>query len=371
LACPADGPEDPSGTGDGDGDTGDEEPCAPSEDSVDESSCGPLGSDYVGDDSDQFPACISDGGTYELIADPPGSIGRVGAFEQIADILWRDGRPSSEDFIDARTIYEEDQGLGSRVSRREDLHYPPIPPEDPDWDPGVEDSKQCTVSALVDKYPDRCAGPAKIEPIINQAFIDGANGDGDANAHAARIEAAGMWFLYLSVYKEANTCFTGAAKDCDSSWAYYTGGHQVDGDVIGLAGFLSEHAPYTHQRVFDGILGVRCVRDLYPEDDYPTWDDLPAAAQDLFNDAWEQIDEALHRGLAVVLRQHLLAQNSCEAANANWGFLQIAGPVLDREAADRGAAGAAELAAIWELAEPAPEDIDRAVELLDEIFDCP
>jgi hypothetical protein len=348
-------------------------PCDPADDAVDQSSCVPLDTDYLplDSDNDPYPACISDGGVYELVADPPSSIARVEAFETIADLLWRNGAPTAEDFTDARTAYDMEEGLGSRVERREDLHYPPIP--EAEWDPGLDPDKQCSNTMLAEAYPDRCAGPAKLRPLVNQAFIDGQEGNGDPNVAAAKIEATLMWFFYISTYKEAYTC-TSKGKDCDSSWAYYTGGAQVDGDVIGLANFVRQHSPETHQRIFDGVLAVRCFRDLYPNDMYATYDDLPTEGQELFDQAWEQLDNALHRGYAIVVRQHLLAQDDeqcSEATAANWAFLQIAGPVLDREAQERDPDAAAELAAIWALEEPTTDDLEQGAALIDQIFPCP
>jgi hypothetical protein len=162
--------------------------------------------------------------------------------------------------------------------------------------------------------------------------------------------------------------------DCDSAWANYAGGAQADGDVLGFARLVREHSPGTHQRIFDGILAARCFRDLYSIDDYPTYTDLPADGQALFDNAWEQIDDAVSRGFVVVLRQHLLAQDdeACSSATAaNWAFVTIAGGALDREIRERDEAAADELATIYALTAPTTEDIERAVELLDQAVPCP
>ena len=66
------------------------DPCAPSDEPVDEANCAPLETDYPG--ADIYPACISDGGSYELYADPPGSIARIEAGDAIAALLEVDGR---------------------------------------------------------------------------------------------------------------------------------------------------------------------------------------------------------------------------------------------------------------------------------------
>ncbi len=369
TACPA------SDDGDGAdevGDTGDTgaEPCPPAAATLDESACMAAPGDYVPGADDDYAACISDAGSYELVGTPPGSIARIEAYEQIAALLWLDGAPTPDDFTMARTAYELDEGLASRVDRREDLHYPPIP--EAEWDPGLDADKQCSNTMLAAAYPDRCVGPAQMRPLLSQAFIDGIEGTGDPNVHAARIKGTLLWFLYLSIYKEAETCFSVAAKDCDSAWAYYTGGAQIDGAVIGLAKFIAQYSDNTNSRIYDGLLALRCVRDLYPEDMYPLLGDLPQEGQDLFAQAWEQLDQALHRGLAIVLRQHVAAQDSCgDAAQANWALVQIVGPALQREAGARDAAAASELEGLYALAEPTAEDSARIIELIDQVFPCP
>lgn len=370
AGCPADddGTDEVADT-DETGDAG-ADPCDPAAAVLDESACTPAPGDYQPGADDDYAACISDAGSYELIADPPGSIARIEAYEQIADLLWLAGAPTPEDFIAARTAYELDEGLASRVDRREDLHYPEIPMAE--WDPGLDPDKQCSNTMLAAAYPDRCVGPAQMRPLLSQAFIDGIEGSGDPNLHAARIKGTLLWFLYLSIHKEANTCLTAAAKDCDSAWAYYTGGAQVDGAVIGFAAFVQEYSANTHQRIYDGLLAVRCVRDLYPEDTYPLLADLPQEGQDLFAQAWNQLDQALHRGLAIVVRQHALAQDSCGgAAAANWELVTIVGHALQREAGVRDSAAASELESLYALDDPTPEASARIVELIDLVFPCP
>jgi hypothetical protein len=367
-----DDPKSESGDGDGDGDVAGE-PCDPADDPIDEASCMTLASDYLpsDSDSDMYPACISDGGVYELVDVPPGTIARIEAYDQIAALLWENGAPRPEDFTAARTTYELEEGLGSRVDRRDDLHYPAIPMDE--WDPGLDQDKQCANDSLASAYPDRCVGPAKLRPLINEAFIAGIEGDGDLNVHAARIEATLLWFFYISIYKEAYTCMH-TPKDCDSSWAYYAGGAQADGALIGFAELIQRYSPNTHQRIFDGVLAVRCFRDLYSIDDYPTYAELPADGQQLFDTAWEQLDDALARGLAIALRQHLLAQDDeqcSEATAANWAFVQIVGGALDRELRERDAAIADQLLAIYELETPITDDLEQAAELLDQIIACP
>lgn len=372
----SDGGGDSDGTGsdggDSDGDDSgpsDPDPDAPFGPAVDESSCQPLDTDYqpTADVDDMWDACVTDDGEYHLIADTPGSIARVEAYEEIADLLWRNGTPSGDDFLAARVAYAREEGLESRVVRREDLHYDPIPMED--WDPGIDEDKQCTVEANVAAYPDRCVGPARMAPMLNDAFEAGAAGT-DPDLNAARVKAALLWFLQLSTYKEAWTC-TFKAKDCDSAWAYYTGGTNRAGG-LGFAREIRRHSSGSHERVFDGVLAARCWRELHDIEMYPTLDDVPADGQMLYDLAWAQLDTALDRGMALVVRQHLGRQLelSGSAAASNWQFLQIAGPTMDRAARLIDAGQADALAALWAQDSVTSEDVDAGVAAIDALFPC-
>lgn len=335
---------------------------------VDESSCAAAATDFVpGSDSDPYPACMVDDGAYHLVADTPSSIARVEAYETMMDLLG--DSPTPDDFVMARTEYALDEGLESRLVRREDLHYPEIPMSD--FDPDFEDDKQCSAPSNVEKHPDRCAGPAKIAPIIDAAFVAGIEEDGAPEIQVAKIDAAVMWFFLLSSYKEANTCIN-TAKDCDSSWAYYTGGFDRNGG-IGLSEEVSALSDMAHQRIFDGISAVRCWREAYPIEDYPTRDDLPEEGERLLSDALEQLDNALWYGYARVVRDRIEQHDSvCGIeAEASLAWLQIAGPVLDFEASERGAAEASTLAAFWNNDAPTAADLEGAVAAIDAIFPCP
>lgn len=356
---------DTSNTSDSDGETGDllcdmaAQPC------VDESACTPLASDYQpranGSADDMWPTCIADSGSYTLVASEPGSIARVQAFESIADLLWRNGTPSAADFTEARTVYVTPEGLESRLVRREDLHYPAIPMED--WDDQVDADKQCTVPANVTKYPERCAGPAVIGPLITENFVAGQDGTGEPDVAAARIEAALLWFYYLSAYKEANTCLT-KSKDCDSAWAYYTGGFQIDGG-IGMAGYVRQLSENAHTRIFDGVLAMRCYAEYSEASDASEWFDLGT----------EQLDQALHRGYTVIVRerllQHLLNLREGSGTELSWAFLEVAGPVLDREATARNPGDAAKLRDYWTGNGGDETSTVAAIETLDQLFPCP
>ena len=348
---------------------------------IDEGACEALASDYQPrvnmSKDDTWAACITDNGKYTQV-DPgvPGSAARIVAYDEIAKLLWNDGvTPAKDDFTAARDQYIIPQGLESRVVRREDLHYPEIPMAE--WDPQVESDKQCTVPGLPEKYPLRCVGPITMVPLIDDAFAAGQTGDGDPQIHAATIHATLDWFIYLSIYKEAETCLSVDPADCDSAWAYYTGAHTPD-QGIGLSAQLRTHSDNTHQRIHDGLLAVRCWRDHEQMNGmYPLKPMIDKAGLDEFGLGWEQLDQALHRGFALLVRNQLVTylEGTCGKNDAYlpavWQYLKIAGPVLQREADERDAGNAKALADLWASDAPTVEELEAGLAALDTIFPCP
>lgn len=371
TGCPGDDSASNEAGGSGSADTSGGE-CTPETDieAADESSCAPESTDYqplTNAAGDGWPACVTDDGDYHMIADLPSSIARVQAFEDVMSQLGVDLSPDG--FTTARATYSVDEGLESRVVRREDLHYDPIP--ESDWDPGVDADKQCSVEANVERYPERCAGPARIGPIVNDAFAAGQTGEGVPEVHAARIEAALLWFMHLSVYKEANTCLI-KDQDCDSSWAYYTGGGNRAGG-IGLSEEIRGLTDMGHNRIWDGFSAVRCWRELYPIADYPTLDDVPAEGQTMLDMAYAQLDLALWYGWSRLVRDRIVRQSgACDLDfEANLAFLKIAGPVLSEQAERMDPAAAAPLAELWAADAPTAEQLEAAVSAIDAMFECP
>ncbi|MEE2644009.1 MAG: hypothetical protein VYD19_03665 [Myxococcota bacterium] len=296
----------------------------------DMSECFSSAEDYP---SEAWEACVSDEGEYVLAGEStPSSAGRVEAFELILDTLWGAGeRPTPDRFIDAELIYGEDEGLGSRVTRRYDAHI-----EKP---AGAD----CSDAEAGDRWPDYCVGPARIEPMIIEAFRAGIAGE-TPTVNAATVEAAGIWFLYLSTYKEAYTC-AGKAKDCDSSWAYCTGGYQLNEPAIGLMGRLSAVDSEGAARLFDALLALRCWRDLDSEQ--------IATNSPLHQRALDQLDQALDYALSRILITNLDALRAAqvendEAAISRWETqLQILGPVINRAALEVDPGRAASLLEGW------------------------
>lgn len=283
-------------------------------------------SDYTPGADDEWPACVADSGTWTRIEENVSTIPRIAAYEAIADLLWRAaGVPDGEAFISARTEYSIDEGLESRVLRREDEHYPPAVN-------GEGATASCRDAGIPELNPDRCAGPAKISPVLLAAFQGGIRGE-NPTINAARIDAGLLWFLHLSTFKEARTCAV-TKRDCDSAWAYYGGGEERDGG-LGLAAAIRDVSELAHNYVYDGLLGVRCWRDLDPD----------AAATDLAlrDRAVTQMDRAQHFGVARVVAARLLTDldESGVSTPEAMAFASVLYRGLEREAGliDGAAAG--------------------------------
>ncbi|HVG62974.1 MAG TPA: hypothetical protein VNA24_30700 [Hyalangium sp.] len=305
--------------------------------------------------SDAWAACISDDNTYHPIDRNISTVARVAAFETIAELLWRNGKvPARNDFVSALDSFTQPEGLGSRVQRREDYHYPPAP----------AGAGACRNAGVPETAPDRCVGPAKLLPIINDAFTKGGQGEGNPRVHAARLEAALLWFLYISTVSEVNTC-TNTPRDCDSAWAYYTGGTERCAPK-GLAAYVQSVAPQTHERAYDATLAVRCWRNLDNE--------TGAATNTALRDqALAQLDRAELRGMALILRERFtqLQQGSADEQQARLAFIQTLAPFLDRAARLSNAAQADVLKAQAAKASAAEVDIPAATSALSTLFSCP
>lgn len=319
------------------------------------SGCPPLETDYAPGADDGWPACVSDGGTYVQINENVSSIARIAAFDEIATLLWnRDTAPSADDFLDAFEAYLTGEGLESRVSRREDEHYPPVVD-------GAGNVLRCRDEGVPALDPDRCVGPAQIIPLLNDAFEKGALGEIPL-VNAARAEAGLLWFLYVSVHKEALTCTT-AIADCDSAWAYYSGGGQPD-EPRGLARYVVDVSPWAHDRIWDGLLAVRCWRDLDREATATT-----IARRDL---ALNQMDRALLYAMARIVTERALAMvTTPQTRDASFAFLQILGPVLNRAITEADASEATTWTAALDGASLDDIDATDLVTVTDRVFACP
>jgi len=316
--------------------------------------CEPLPTDYSPGADDRWDACISDDGEYHRVQADISSIARVAAFEELAALLFDPTRdPTAEELLEGRLIYQRAEGLDSRVVRRNDPHY------------AVPDGTDCALAGVPDAFPEYCVGPARLAPLVLESFaagIEGGRGE-PPRVHAARIEAGLLWFLYVAAYQESLSCTT-AAKDCDSLYAYYTGGEPARGG-LGLGREVLAVDPAAHERAWDGLLAVRCWRDLDPAD---------TATDPVLRDrARDQYDRAVLDGVAAILRARLVRACDSEGAELlyHWAFARVLGGFLDRAARERDVGVATALAAELAHERPGPADVTRAVAMIDAVFDCP
>lgn len=332
--------------------------CAPREPSAfpDPGACVARADDFAQCTDDGWSACVSDSGEYTRIQDSISTIARVRAYESIATLLFDPTRdPTAEDFLDARAIYQEDEGLDSRVVRRYDVNV------------SVPDGTDCTLDGVPAMFPEYCIGPSTLQPALLDAFARGAMDEAPTRLQAARIEGTLLRFLAVSVTKESLTCTT-AAKDCDSAYAYYTGGETALGETmrggIGLAGVIAEVDPYAHDRVWDGILAVRCWRDLDPAE--------TATNTTLRDRARAQVARALTDGAAAIVaaRLRVVATTSGDEQAYHWTMLQSFAPYLLPFYSEASASDAAALETALESATP-PADAVALADAIDATFACP
>jgi hypothetical protein len=325
--------------------------CTPDTYPPDPGACVALATDYRPGADDAWPPCISDRGVYERVEPTISSIARVMAFERIAALLFDATRdPTSDDFLEARMIYQEDEGLDSRLVRRYDPHY------------AAPEGTDCTMIGVPETFPDYCVGPARLAPTAIDALNRGIAGE-TPRIQAARLEATLLWFFYVSIYKESLTCTT-TAKDCDSSFAKYTGGEDARCGV-GLSRYVAEVDPYAHDRAWDGVLAVRCWRDLDAAE--------VAVDLDMRERARDQYDRAVLDGVAAIVvdRFRRFEAASGVERDAHWAFLTTLGPVLDRAMRERDGVGAAALREELAKTDVATIDVARAVAAIDAAFDWP
>lgn len=320
-------------------------------------SCIRQGTDYQpGKTVNPWPACVSDGNTYVPINANISTVARITAFETIASLLWEcDKVPTPADFAEAKVQLSIANGLQSRLDRREDEHYPAF----------VNGMGQtlCTDPVQSVNQPDRCVGPVRMVPALNAAVMAGASGQ-EPRVQAARVEGILIWFLYTSVYKEAVTCGRDKLDDCDSSWAYYTGGEARSSAGKGFMRYTKVADAAAADRVYDASLAVRCWRDVDRM--------LPPGNRTLQNLAYGQLDRALDRALAatVIDRLGYMKRNSGERRAADWAFVSITAAALDRAATARNTPLAQTLRKEVQKTDPNSVNIDDMISTLQQLFPC-
>jgi hypothetical protein len=298
----------------------------------------------------RFAACISDDNAYHPFQADVPSNARLAAIESIGQMLgWNGSKVATPaDFVQARLLYTQPEGVDSRVQRREDIHYPEAPKLCRDMT--AEEAMQ---------YPDRCVGPAKIIPMLNDAFEKGQKGV-DPVIQAARVEAALIWFMFVSYYKEGLGCQV-ELNQCDSTSAYW-GGNQdrTAAPTGGLGRYIKSLSPEAYERGWDAVLAMRCWRDL----DNPSG---VGSNTELMNRVGVQLDRAGDHALALIVR-HRLQNLGCGPA---WETVKILGGVLDRAATAADAATATVLRAELAKADPTTVDVSAATSALEKLFPCP
>ena len=298
----------------------------------------------------RFPACISDDNAYHPYQADVSSNARLAAIESMRQMLGWDGSkvPAPSDFDQARLLYTQMEGVDSRVQRREDIHYPEAP-------------KLCRVMTAEEmmQYPDRCVGPVKIIPMINDAFEKGSMGI-DPVRQASRLEAALIWFIYVSYYKEGLGCQL-EFNQCDSTSSYWGGNQDRSAPPIGgLGKYVKPLSPEAYERGWDAVLAMRCWRDVDNPSDIGT-------NIELMNRVGVQLDRAGDHGLALIVR-HRLQNLGCAAA---WETVKVLGGVLDRAATVADPAQAKVLRDELAKADPATVDARAATSALERLFPCP
>lgn len=280
---------------------------------------------------------------FPVVVGATSTIARTAAFEQMrTDGLFDVTRdPDAAAFTAARTLFDGGgSGLASRFGRRFDPHYPT---------PVVSDSavRICQTESIWRANPEFCSGPATLAPIALQAFAQGITGDAaePSRNYAARIEAMNIWFSHVSTYKEAKTCAItfagndGGRDNCDSAWAYY-GGDSDRTMAVGYGGNVLRLEPATYQRTFDGLLAIRCWRELDTSDvsmQNPYTPMLSAPA--IFERAHAQLDAGLDRSVVVVVMDRLRAFEATSGLEqgAHLAFLRaLLAPIAARTLTDAG-----------------------------------
>ncbi len=307
----------------------------------------------------EFDTCVAENAdttTYTPFETSISTAARVAAFETMGDKTWRNEDLTGTDFEEANLAYVEDEGLDSRVSRREDEHYPAV------TDDAGETVKCNESDEIADANPDRCVGPAQMRPIIVDSLTAGATSTDtqEQKLAAARLESTLLWFFYVSTFKEATTC-TSKKKDCDSSFGYYTGVQDKDMG-LGLSGYFIREVPEAHDAVWDGIMQMRCWRQVDSTD--------TAQNLELRDEALSAMDHGLLYGISrlITARLESLADATDDEKAVTWQWLQIMGPVLDRSAAETDATKATTLREAF--AQESPEGVDAAalVTTIEELF---
>lgn len=244
--------------------------------------------------------------------------------------------PSRDEFTSVAAYYATAgamSGLVDRFARRPDEHYPQPAAAVMNPMTGEYDDHWCNADANWMAQRDYCVGPASLRPPLQESMMAGSMGMlgmHSARWHAARIEASLFWIMQASVYKESLSCLQDV-EDCDSAWGYYTGGVERNGAMqAGIARYIKAVDAETHNRIWDGLLALRCWRDA----DGGLMAPPPVAMNRALRErARDQLERALTRGVMQVVATRLTALAATDgmpAAEAHRGFISVVGPLIAR-----------------------------------------
>jgi hypothetical protein len=267
---------------------------------------------------------------------------RMGALEAPGGFFDPTRDPSPSEFVavmadaGANTSAEflfRDTGIATRYQRRADEHH--AVPAGLVLDTTYQDF--CGTAANAMANMDYCVGPISLNPVLNASLAAGMANAQPTRVHAARIQAAYQWWLFTSVHKESLTCAV-ASNDCDSTAGYYAGtAGRDDATQYGLSRALlalGDSGRAAHDRIWDGLLAVRCWRDL----DGGRADGgaiAPATNEMLREQARTQLDRALTRGMMMIVQARLRAFAGTEGdpmradeRRAHGAWIGVVGPLF-------------------------------------------
>lgn len=284
---------------------------------------------------------------FSMSAAAPGRVTALGALEGAGNFFDPTRDPAPGEFramgdagaVNAAGLFMAN-GIETRFLRRADERYA-VPTVDGMGTPlALNSSYQdfCGVSAQAAANMDYCTGPNALNPVYQAAISAGASGmpaGTPSRVHAARIQAAYQWWLFISSHKESLTCAPVNA-DCDSAAGYYTGtAGRNDATQYGLAReliALGDVGRDAHNRIWDSLLAVRCWREL---DGAATLPAMPAMNEMLRERARLQQDRALTRGMALILQARLRAFASTDGTparaaerQAHAAWIGVTGPLF-------------------------------------------
>ncbi len=329
-------------------------------------------------DQTLWPTCIVDADKTDkwVLVDPmgqtPAASSRTEAFEGFrAKLDYTSMVASEQDFADIRTAYLIPEGLQSRITRRPDYHWVEFP---------IPDLNACKHTPVDPAYEKVCAGPLQIEPIINEAFSIGQAQAGHSPAEVriqmARLEAAFLWFFYLSVYSEIHTARTEDPADVDSSLGYYTANHEENAATIsGLARYVRDLDPATHARVWNGHRAARCWRSQAGDTGSLLFDKIGDAPDDLrWKAARKQLDQAALHGISLIVKDRLGEFNTeadAEVKAAHWAFIKVLGPVLYRAMDILAPSQSTALKAEIDKTDTSMVNAQAAIDAISNVYVCP